>query len=161
MKTKKKIIPVLLMIMVIGTLVFALARDKIPVWFLWQKGYYKQSETDTASPLTQPSLSVINHTPSQTPSPEPTQTPKKGLSPNEGPPLDFSILPDGRLDINLANRQQLISLPGIGEAISLRIIEYRDANGPFLEFDELLKVQGIKPDVCEMLKQYAGVSFEQ
>jgi DNA uptake protein ComE-like DNA-binding protein len=42
------------------------------------------------------------------------------------------------VNINKASQDELIALPGIGEAYSLRIIESRTNNGPFASTDELL-----------------------
>jgi competence protein ComEA len=47
------------------------------------------------------------------------------------------------VDINTASAADLEKLPGVGPALSKRIIEYREKNGPFATVDDLLKVQGI------------------
>lgn len=49
----------------------------------------------------------------------------------------------GRVDINTATLAELTSLPGIGETLARRIMDYREANGPFSSVSELLKVSGI------------------
>ena len=48
-----------------------------------------------------------------------------------------------RLNINTASQRQLANLPGIGEILAGRIIDYRTQNGPFASTDELLQVEGI------------------
>lgn len=50
---------------------------------------------------------------------------------------------DFRLDINSATEKQLIELPGIGDVIAKRIIEYRSVNGAFTTIDELIAIEGI------------------
>ncbi len=47
------------------------------------------------------------------------------------------------IDINQADKESLITLPGIGDVLASRIIEYREANGKFKSNKELKKVSGI------------------
>ena len=47
------------------------------------------------------------------------------------------------VNINTASKKELDALPGIGEVLAQRIIDYRSANGPFSTVDELTKVKGI------------------
>ena len=49
----------------------------------------------------------------------------------------------GPIDINTADAALLQTLPGIGEVIAQRIIDYREAYGPFQSVGELTKVSGI------------------
>jgi competence protein ComEA len=51
--------------------------------------------------------------------------------------------PGGLISINSATAEQLEELPGIGPALSSRIIAYRDANGGFKTKEDLLNVSGI------------------
>jgi competence protein ComEA len=51
--------------------------------------------------------------------------------------------PGGLISINRATAEQLEDLPGIGPALSARIIAYRDANGGFKAKEDLLNVSGI------------------
>lgn len=57
------------------------------------------------------------------------------------PGLSFSG--EGALDINTASAKQLESLKGIGNEIAKRIVDYREANGPFKSVDDLQKIKGI------------------
>ena len=50
---------------------------------------------------------------------------------------------DYRIDLNTATKAQLMELPGIGETLADRILEYRSSNGPFLTTKDLLNVSGI------------------
>ncbi len=48
-----------------------------------------------------------------------------------------------KIDINRAEAWLLEALPGIGETLARRIIDYRQQNGPFRNTNELLNVSGI------------------
>ena len=61
------------------------------------------------------------------------------------------------VNINTASKKELDALPGIGEVLAQRIIDYRSANGPFSTVDELTKVKGIGEKTLEKLKPYATV----
>ena len=54
------------------------------------------------------------------------------------------------VNINLASAEVLAeALQGVGEAKALRIIEYREAHGPFEYIEELAAVRGIGLDTVE------------
>ncbi len=56
------------------------------------------------------------------------------------------------LNINSANKSDLLSLPNIGEVTANRIIRYREDYGPFKSIDDLLKVKGIGPRTFKKMK---------
>lgn len=61
--------------------------------------------------------------------------------------------PQGQiLNINTATVSQFETLPGIGPALAQRIVEYRDANGPFASVDGLLQVSGIGPAKLDAIR---------
>ena len=47
------------------------------------------------------------------------------------------------ININTATVSQLDTLPGIGPVLAQRIIDYREANGPFTSISQLTQVEGI------------------
>lgn len=50
---------------------------------------------------------------------------------------------DGRININSASASELTDLPGIGDVIAGRIVEYRLLNGPFASIEDIRNVSGI------------------
>jgi competence protein ComEA len=83
---------------------------------------------------------------------EPTkQTEPKKSSDSSEKKVTFPV------NINTASKKELDALPGIGEVLAQRIINYRSANGPFRSVDDLTKVKGIGAKTLEKLKPYATV----
>lgn len=64
------------------------------------------------------------------------------LAPLVGPAAD-SVGIIGLTNLNSADADALIALPGIGPAIARRIIAYRKQHGPFTNVEQLIDIQGI------------------
>ena len=47
------------------------------------------------------------------------------------------------MDINTADMQTLSTLPGIGEVLAQRIVDYRQTHGRFTAVEQLTNVEGI------------------
>lgn len=47
------------------------------------------------------------------------------------------------IHLNQATAEQLQALPGVGPALSARIVSYRDEHGPFSSVEQLAEVKGI------------------
>lgn len=63
-----------------------------------------------------------------------------------------------KVNINTASKEELMTLPGIGEAKALAIIAYRQENGPFSTLEELKEVEGIKDGVFSKMKDYIEIN---
>jgi competence protein ComEA len=62
-----------------------------------------------------------------------------------------------RMNLNTASVQTLQRLPGVGPAISARIVAYREAYGGFREPREVTRVKGIGPKTYEKMAPYLFV----
>lgn len=65
--------------------------------------------------------------------------------------------PDGRIDINTATKQQLSILPGIGDTLAQRILDYRNEHGNFKTVDDLINVNGIGEGKLSQILPYIKV----
>lgn len=62
-----------------------------------------------------------------------------------------------RIDLNRADRAELLQLPGVGEALANRVLAYRRERGGFRNVDELRGVSGIGPATLERLRPLVQV----
>ena len=61
------------------------------------------------------------------------------------------------ININLASKDELMSLPGIGESKAIEIINYRNNNGTFALIEDIKNVSGIGNAIYEKIKGYITV----
>ena len=73
------------------------------------------------------------------------------------PTINGTIAYDGRIDLNTASIQQLQLLPGIGETLAQRIIDYRTEHGNFSSIEDLMNVNGIGEKKFEAIKPYVKI----
>ncbi|WP_029674348.1 helix-hairpin-helix domain-containing protein [Butyrivibrio sp. VCB2006] len=64
---------------------------------------------------------------------------------------------NGLVNINTASLEQLKTLPGIGDGIAGRIIDYRSENGKFSSIEDIMKVSGIKDKLFSKIKDHITV----
>lgn len=63
----------------------------------------------------------------------------------------------GKININTATAEELSALQGIGETLSVRIIEYREEHGDFSSIEEIMKVNGIGENKFLSIKDYITI----
>lgn len=59
-----------------------------------------------------------------------------------------------KVNINSANQEELETLPGVGPALAVRIIEYRNSNGKFEKVEDVQNVKGIGDSKFTNIKEY-------
>ncbi|QEK16939.1 helix-hairpin-helix domain-containing protein [[Clostridium] hylemonae] len=64
---------------------------------------------------------------------------------------------DGKININTAAKEELMTLNGIGEARADSIIKYREEHGGFRSIEELKEVEGIKDGIFNKVKDQVKV----
>jgi competence protein ComEA len=68
--------------------------------------------------------------------------------------------PTGKININTATAQQLTALPGVGEKLAARIVEYRQKQGGFKNVSDLMNVQGLGEKNLAKIQAYLTTSGE-
>ena len=62
-----------------------------------------------------------------------------------------------KININQADAKTLTTLKGVGKDRAVKIIEYREKNGPFQKIEDLMKVKGIGKKIFEQNKDVLSV----
>lgn len=62
-----------------------------------------------------------------------------------------------KISLNTASKEELQTLPGIGESKANDIIEYRNVSGPFEIIDDIKKVSGIGDNLFAKIKDYITI----
>jgi competence protein ComEA len=58
----------------------------------------------------------------------------------------------GKVNINTASKEELMTLSGIGEAKAQSILSYREKNGSFSSIEDIMKIDGIKEGVFSKIE---------
>ena len=58
----------------------------------------------------------------------------------------------GKISINTASKEELMTLDGIGESKAQKIIDYRNSNGLFEKIEDILNVSGIGESIFNKIK---------
>lgn len=64
------------------------------------------------------------------------------------------------VDINAASEQELAEIPGIGNERAKEIVEYREENGEFKNWDDVKKIPGFSDELVDRLKR-EGVTMNE
>lgn len=64
---------------------------------------------------------------------------------------------DGKLNINVASIENLCLLPGIGEGLAQRIIDYRQNIGPFASVEEIRFVDGMGEKKFSAIREFITI----
>jgi len=59
----------------------------------------------------------------------------------------------GKININTAGKEELMTLTGIGEAKAQSILDYREEHGKFGSIEDLMLIEGIKEGVFNKIKE--------
>ena len=62
----------------------------------------------------------------------------------------------GKININTAGKEELMTLPGIGEAKAEKILRYREEHGAFRSIEDVMQIEGIKEGVFNKIKDIYG-----
>ena len=73
---------------------------------------------------------------------------------NSGSSVDES---DGKVNLNTATLEDLMTLPGIGEKRAESILKLREQKGGFQKIEDLLEAEGIKEGIFENIKDFIKV----
>jgi len=71
--------------------------------------------------------------------------------------LERSPLAVYQIDLNRADRAELLQVPGLGNSLAQRIQEYRNDHGAFRSVGDLRQVKGIGPTTVERVRPWLSV----
>lgn len=70
---------------------------------------------------------------------------------------DNTSIDNDLISINLATKEELMTLPGIGEKKANDIINYRENNGNFAKIEDIMNVSGIGESTFAQIKDYITI----
>lgn len=86
-----------------------------------------------------------------------TEEPEGASGEDEEPTPDRPAAENGKVDLNSAGMDELMTLNGIGESRAKAIMEYRTKEGPFQGIEEIMLVPGIKEGIFSKIKDQITV----
>ena len=106
-------------------------------------GWFLRGQADPQPVRVETQRVLVQETPIALPSPTPAEA--------------ESSAPAGLVNLNTADAEELMTLPGIGETRAADIIAYRQANGPFRMVEQLTDVPGIGEGILVGLIDYVTI----
>ncbi len=82
----------------------------------------------------------------------------EGMKPEDFQENESNALNSGKVDINKASREELMTLAGIGESKAESIIAYRQEHGSFKTIEEIKNINGIKDSVFNKISDMITVN---
>lgn len=64
---------------------------------------------------------------------------------------------DGKIDLNTAGLEELMTLNRVGETRAKAIVEYRSQNGGFTKIEDIMQIPGIKEGIFSKIKDQITV----
>lgn len=71
--------------------------------------------------------------------------------------IDSSSNNSNKININTAGKEELMKIPGIGEAKATAIIDYRTEHGNYTKIEDIMNISGIKSGVYNKIKDQITV----
>lgn len=79
---------------------------------------------------------------------------KDSVTPNNACIENTDVTSNHLISINKATKEELMTLPGIGESKAINIIDYREKNGLYKSIEDLKKVTGIGESLYAQIKDF-------
>jgi len=113
------------------------------------------SEAPPRAPVAAPAPASPPRRPTPSPPPVPVPVSEPVAPPAPAAPPAPVAATDGRINVNTASVVDLVQLPGVGRRAAERIVEHREANGPFGSLQDLHAVEGFHD---ERIQRISGVA---
>ncbi|SUY60542.1 putative comE operon protein 1 [Clostridium sporogenes] len=76
---------------------------------------------------------------------------------NSVAPTNSGISAEGKVDLNTASKEELKTIPGIGDVTAQKILDYREKQGTFKNFEDLKAIGRIGDKTIEKIKEKAEI----
>ena len=84
----------------------------------------------------------------------PALTLKGSAPPPQAAQWDQALAQARQIDVNTAGVAEFERLPGVGATLARRIVDDREAHGPFQSAEDLTRVKGIGPKTLSTFQEY-------